>query len=72
MLAKYTFPNGLFEGETIVSIRKLVQHDAERHSEVIRKLGKFFLQGKVTSTAAKCSIIWLIGEYSALGKDMGV
>ena len=51
-----------------MSIRKLVQHDAERHSDVIKKLGKFFLNGKVTSTSAKCSIIWLIGEYHSLGK----
>ena len=58
----------VFIGEAIVSIRKLVQHDAERHSEVIQKLGRFYLKGKVTSSNAKCSIIWLIGEYNSLGK----
>ena len=61
-----------FIGEAIVSIRKLVQHDAERHSEVIQKLGRFYLKGKVTSSNAKCSIIWLIGEYNSLGRSTPV
>ena len=57
-----------FQGEAIVSIRKLVQHDAQRHCDVIKKLGRIFLMDNVSSSAAKCSIIWLIGEYNESGK----
>ena len=60
-------PREIVSGEAIVSIRKLVQHDAEKHKDVIKKLGKLYLREKVISSNAKCLIIWLVGEYHSLG-----
>ena len=49
-------------GESIVVIKKLLQHGAKEHTDIIVHMAKII--DKITVSMARASILWLIGEYS--------
>ena len=53
-------------GEAVVSIQKLIQINPERNEAVIKKLARLFIRETAGTSNAKCSILWLVGEYANL------
>jgi len=49
-------------GESVVVIKKLLQHGAKEHTDIIVHMAKII--DKITVSMARASILWLIGEYS--------
>jgi AP-3 complex subunit beta len=50
--------------EAVVVIKRLLQQNPETHKEIIERMSR--LATTIAVPAARASILWLLGEYSAL------
>jgi AP-3 complex subunit beta len=62
----YFLPTEEIAGMCIVSIKRLLQQEADSDSntEMIAQLGKMLLKGKISVSLARASVMWLIGEHA--------
>ena len=68
LFSQITSPDGILAAESLTVIRHLIQQDPNAHVSTVVRLAKNLDQA--THPQARATIIWLVGEFSALnGED---